>query len=211
MALIAVDQQQWASCFLWLLLCFVIDALDGTLARRYNVDQVLTSMDGKSIDYVIDFATYAIIPTYFFYKAQMVPPAWMAPLVCIMLISSALYYGKKQMVEDEQYFVGFPVLWNFVVFYQFFVCQNVPWLNIISVIIFGLLHFVPIRYAYPSRSRQFFKSHLLISTLGLLASLVILLKHPLSGTFWNIILGIVGIYFISFAVYDTIRDRYPRQ
>lgn len=205
MAIVAIDEGDWRASFLWLLLCFVIDGLDGTLARKFDVEKVLPYMDGKSIDYVIDFAAYAIIPTFFFYKAEMASALWMMPAVAVMLLSSALYYGKKQMVADEQYFVGFPVLWNFVVYFQFFICHNIQWLNIASVIFFGILHFVPIRFAYPSRSRQFFKSHLLVSIVGLGAALTILLQYPKTNSILDGIVILGGIYFIGFAVYDTMK------
>jgi len=203
MALVAIDIEDWRACFLWLLLCFIIDALDGSLARRYRVNEVLPHMDGKSIDYVIDFAAYAIIPTFFFYKAEMASEVWMIPSIAVMLLSSALYYGKKQMVADEQYFVGFPVLWNFVVYFQFFICHNVQWLNVAAVFFFGILHFVPIRFAYPSRSRQFFKSHLIISIIGLAAAIAVLWQYPDTNYILDGLVVLGGLYFIGFAVYDT--------
>ncbi len=205
MALVAIDKGDWRETFLWLILCFIIDALDGSLARKFNVEVVLPHMDGKSIDYVIDFAAYAIIPTFFFYKAEMASAAWMLPAVAVMLLSSALYYGKKKMVADEQYFIGFPVLWNFVVYFQFFICHNIQWVNVASVFFFGVLHFIPIRFAYPSRSRQFFKSHLIISIVGLSAALAILWQYPNTNSILDTLVILGGLYFIGFAFYDTLR------
>ncbi|MFT6808718.1 MAG: phosphatidylcholine synthase [Saprospiraceae bacterium] len=205
MALVSIDNDDWRTTFLWLVLCFIIDALDGSLARKFNVETVLPHMDGKSIDYVIDFAAYAIIPTFFFYKAEMASEIWMFPTVAVMLLSSALYYGKKQMVADEQFFIGFPVLWNFVVYFQFFICHNIQWVNVASVFFFGILHFVPIRFAYPSRSRQFFISHLIISIIGLGAALAILWQYPKTNSILDCVVVLGGIYFIGFAIYDTLR------
>lgn len=165
-------------------------------------------MDGKMIDYVIDFAAYAIIPTYFFYKAEMASATWMIPCVAIMLLTSALYYGKKEMVADQQFFVGFPVLWNFVVYFQFFICHNIQWLNVVSVILFGILHFVPIKFAYPSMSREYFKSHLVISILGLAAAFTVLWEFPNTHLWLDTMVILGGIYFSGFAIYDTLyRDR----
>lgn len=204
MAIVAIDQLHWRSAFIWLLICFIIDSLDGTLARRYDVENVLPYMDGKSIDFVIDFAAYAIIPTYFFYKAGMADDIFMPICIIVMLLSSALYYGKKNMVVQEQYFMGFPVLWNFVVFYQFFIFQNTLWLNTISVLLFGMLHFAPLRFAYPSRTKKFFKVHLMVSILGLIATLGVLYFYPSRWLYLEIIAGFGSIYFILFAFYDTI-------
>ncbi len=205
MAMIAIDQEQWRACYLWLIVCFVIDSLDGTLARLAKVEEVLPGMDGKTIDFVIDFASYALIPAYFFYRADMVESHLMIPIVSIILLSSALYYGKKGMVEDDQYFIGFPVLWNFVVFYQYFIFHNNQTLNVISVIFFGILHFVPLKFAYPSRTKRFFWSHLLFSIVGVGGALYGLIEYPVYHPWTDICAMIGAIYFSVFAVADTFR------
>lgn len=205
MAIIAVDEGDWRACFLWLLVSFFIDSVDGTLARLFQVEKVLPSMDGKNIDYVIDFTTYALIPSLFFYKAEMVEDHFMLPSLVFILISSALYYGKKGMVEDNQYFIGFPVLWNFVVFFQFFIFQNNQVLNFYSVIIVAIMHFVPLRYAYPSRARRYFYPHLLVSCLSFASAVYILYIYGQRNLVleWVPILG--GAYFVLFAIYETYR------
>lgn len=207
MAIIAIDKEDWRSCFLWLFLCFLIDSLDGTLARKFRVKEILPFMDGKNIDYIIDFATYALIPAFFFYKAEMVEPPFMYISLGVILLSAALYYGKVGMVADGQYFVGFPVLWNFVVFFQFFICQNQPMLNFGSVVFFGVLHFVPLKFAYPSMTKRYFLSHLFFSVLGLTGALVVLYYFPIRQSMFEIAAIIGGVYFSAFAVFDTISTR----
>jgi len=205
MAIIAIDKGHPAIAYLWLFCCFVIDGLDGSLARKVKVTEVLPNMHGKNIDYIIDFSTYALIPAFFFYKTNMVSDHLMYPALAMILLSSALYYGKNNMVEDEQYFIGFPVLWNFVVFFQYFVFQNQLMLNFISVFIFGILHFVPLRYAYPSRARQYFIPHFIVSMLSLGSALFLLLKYPHSP-FWTKCISVIGgIYFFAFAIFETIK------
>ena len=120
LALISIGEKNWSTAFLWLFVSLVIDGIDGSLARLFKVKEVLPLMEGKNIDFVIDFTNYAVIPAYFFYMAEMAPQGWMYPCLALILLSSALYYGKDGMVADEQYFIGFPVLWNIVVFYCFF-------------------------------------------------------------------------------------------
>lgn len=204
--MVAIDNQDWRACFLWLMLCFLIDSLDGTFARMFRVEEVLPYMDGKTIDFVIDFMSYAIVPTFFFYKANMVDGYFMHISLAVMLLSSALYYGKKGMVEDEQYFVGFPVLWNFVVYFQFFICGNDHLINFLSVLFFGVLHFVPLRFAYPSRTKKYFWSHLIISVLGLIGAAVVLWQYPTNVAWAKSAVIIGGVYFSAFALFDTFKS-----
>jgi len=207
MAMIAIDNGVWSDSFIWLFVCFIIDGLDGSLARKARVTEVLPHMHGKNIDYVIDFTTYALIPAFFFYKAGMAHSSFMLPTLAVMLLSSALYYGKNNMVEDEQYFIGFPVLWNFVVFFQFFVFNNNITLNVISVLIIGVLHFIPLRYAYPSRARKYFIPHLIVSIIALSSALIVLLNYPNSHTIAQLLTILCGGYFIAFAIFETITAR----
>ncbi|MEZ4777429.1 MAG: CDP-alcohol phosphatidyltransferase family protein [Bacteroidia bacterium] len=211
MALIATGEKNWQEAYAWLFLCFIIDGVDGTFARKFNVKNVLPYMDGKSIDFVIDFATYAIIPAYFFYQAEMVPANWMYPCLAIILIVSAIYYGKEGMVADNQYFVGFPVLWNAVVFYAFFVFHNHPALTTGMVIFFGILHFVPIKFAYPSRSRKYFFLHLLVSVAWFVSGGIILYAYPDRSVVGEWVAIAAAVYFGVIAVLDTWGKKKPSE
>lgn len=155
LALLAIRDHDWQMAMGWLLVGLIIDGVDGTFARIFRVKEVWPNFDGKSIDYVIDFANYAFIPAYFFYEAQLVPASVLMLSTVAILLVSAVYYGKTGMVSDDYHFMGFPVLWNMVVFYLFFVLKLPGWVNAVLVLILCILHFVPIKYVYPSRSINF--------------------------------------------------------
>lgn len=155
MAILAIDAGDFRAAMLWLFLCQIIDGVDGTFARWFRVGEVLPGVKGQNIDYVIDFATYAIIPAYFFYQAELVPHPWGLYLAFLVLIVSALYYGIDNMVSDDMHFVGFPVMWNMVALFLYFIFDLSALGNALLVIIFAILHFVPIKFAYPSRARRF--------------------------------------------------------
>ena len=154
MAILAITDKNWRTAMAWLLVCLFIDGVDGTLARKFRVKDVLPNISGKMIDNVIDFATYAVIPAYFFYAAELVNPAWNLPLTFLILLVSSIYYGKEGMISDDFYFIGFPVMRNIVVFYLVFVFFAPSWFNAAIIIIFSILHFVPIKFAYPSRATR---------------------------------------------------------
>jgi len=64
LALIAAVGAAWPQMFAWLGIALVIDAVDGTLARRLEVAQVLPRWSGDLLDFVVDFATYVFVPAY---------------------------------------------------------------------------------------------------------------------------------------------------
>ncbi|MCB0607661.1 MAG: hypothetical protein H6562_24195 [Lewinellaceae bacterium] len=203
MALLAVADRDWRTAIGWLLLAQFIDGIDGTFARMVRVWEVLPNFSGKTLDYVIDFATYAIIPAYFFFESDLTTGAgtWIGTFA--ILLSSALYYGKEGMVADEQYFVGFPVLWNWVVFYLILVFDLAPAWNLILVILFAVLHFVPIKFAYPSRARRFKWLTLGFSALTIIAILVLLWHYPQPALFWRWAAVAGGAYFGIMGILTT--------
>ncbi len=204
MAILAINEKDWQEAMLWLLACQLIDGIDGTFARLFKVKTVLPYMDGKEMDYIIDFATYAIIPAYFFYQTDLVGEEWRLPLTFLILIVSVLYYGKDGMVADEQYFVGFPVLWNLAVFYMVFVFQFPQWANVGLVILLSILHFVPIKFAYPSRTKKNKVIIISVSAIGILTMFFIIILYP--G--WNLWLtGIMISVMLYFAILG-LKDSY---
>ena len=187
----------------WLVVALIIDSIDGSLARVFRVKEVLPHVDGKTIDYVIDFATYAIIPAYFFYQAMLVPEPWLFPCTAIILLVSALYYGIEGMVSEDMYFIGFPVLWNMVVFYLLFVFQASQEVNILLIFFFAILHFVPVKFAYPSQGSNLRWLTLGISILFIGNLLYILFVFPTRHLISIGIAYATALYFSGLAIYDT--------
>lgn len=178
MAILAIDVGDFREAMLWLFLCQIIDGVDGTFARLFRVQEVLPHVKGQTIDYVIDFATYAIIPAYFFYQAELVPQPWSLYLTFLILLVSALYYGIDNMVSEDMHFIGFPVMWNMVVLFLYFIFDLSAMGNAAIVVIFAVLHFVPIKFAYPSRARRFKWLILGLTGLFLLAILAAVWLYP---------------------------------
>lgn len=203
MAILAVQEHDWRKAMFWMIMTLIIDGIDGTFARLFRVKEVLPNMDGKTMDYVIDFATYAIIPAYMFYEAALVPEVWNLPLTFLILLVSVLYYGKEGMVSEDQYFVGFPVLWNMVLFYYLFVTDYSPMAYVVLTIIFAILHFVPIKFVYPSQN-YYFKIPTIINTIIFIITLLLLVFYYPEKPLWLIITAyITATYYAVMGVYDT--------
>ncbi|MEO1518308.1 MAG: hypothetical protein AAFV95_25040 [Bacteroidota bacterium] len=207
MAILAINRSDWAEAMWWLLASLVIDGIDGTFARLFRVQEVLPYMNGKTIDYVIDFATYAIIPAYFFYQAQLVPDDWRLPCTFAILLSSALYYGKEGMVSDDMYFVGFPVMWNMVVFYQVFVVQIPPMGHVAAVFFFAALHFIPIKFVYPSQASRYRAFTLGLTIVFLLTLPLILYLYPKRSPWLTGLALFNGAAYGLLAVYNTYIEK----
>jgi phosphatidylcholine synthase len=207
LAILAIEERDFREAMLWLVAAFLIDGVDGSLARRYKVVEVLPGMSGKNMDFVIDFATYALIPAYFLYQAGLAPPEWLLPATFLMLMVSVVYYGKEGMISaDNQYFVGFPVLWNIVVYYLYFVLEWPLWLNLVFVLLLSVFHFVPIRFAYPSRGRHWRRLTLAMAGLFAVSALGTIWFFPEKVLFLRIPAILSMLYFIFLTIFDTLRE-----
>ena len=200
MALLAASSGDLRQAMFWLFIAQVIDGVDGTLARRFRVTEVLPYMSGKNIDYVIDFAAYAIVPAYMLYQSGVIAGGWNLACAFLILLVSAIYYGKEGMVAEEEYFVGFPVLWNVAAFYLLFVFQWGHWANVAAVLALCVLHFVPLRFPYPSRARRWRWPTLGVTAAAFLAATGILYAAPETQPALNGVAIAALCYYGAFAI-----------
>ena len=63
---------RWAF-FLMLAACLV-DATDGSYARKLHVKDILPNFDGSKLDDIIDFLTFTFLPLALVWRAELLPP-----------------------------------------------------------------------------------------------------------------------------------------
>ena len=132
-------------------LAVVIDATDGTLARRAHVKEIIPWFDGDRLEDIVDYLNYVLVPCVLMIRADLLPKEDDLWLVGLPLLASAYGFCQKSAKTSDHFFLGFPSYWNIVAFY-FYVLKTPLWVNAFLVLIFSALVFVPIRYLYPSRS-----------------------------------------------------------
>lgn len=141
---ITASSPQWV--FIFLTLTTLVDGIDGMMVRRWDVKQLTPSFDGRKLDDITDFITYVFIPVFFAYWFEMVPPAW-TPVLGVILLASAYGFSNLAAKTEDEYFTGFPSVWNVVIGYMF-VIQTSPVINAIVLLVLAVLVFVPTRYSH---------------------------------------------------------------
>jgi phosphatidylcholine synthase len=150
LALIAAVRADWVTMFLWLSLALIVDGVDGSLARALKVAEVLPNWSGDTLDFVVDFTTYVFVPAYAITTSGLLPGVAAIPLGVAIVVSGALYFADLRMKTADNYFRGFPVLWNAAAFYLFLL-QPHPWFAAAIVAMLVGLTFAPMRFAHPLR------------------------------------------------------------
>ena len=144
LALIAIVDKNANLAFLWLGLALIIDATDGTLARKFNVSFWTPGFDGRKLDDITDYLNYAFIPIFFVWQFELVSGYWVFILPLVLL--SAVYgFCQTSAKTDDGYFTGFPNFWNLVVLYLYIFNWNES-INALILVILALLVFVPIKF-----------------------------------------------------------------
>ncbi|MCS0496588.1 CDP-alcohol phosphatidyltransferase family protein [Ancylobacter mangrovi] len=150
MALMAAVEGHWALMFAWLGAALFVDGVDGTMARRARVGEVLPRWSGETLDLVVDYLTYVLVPAFAVATGGLMP-FWMAvPASAAILLTSALYFADTAMKTDDLYFQGFPAVWNLVVFYFFLLPLN-SWVVGGTVALLSVATFLPIKFVHPFR------------------------------------------------------------
>jgi phosphatidylcholine synthase len=198
-ALMLAVSEQWAAMFFCLGLAAIVDGVDGPLARHFDVSEVLPRWSGDTLDLVVDFTTYVFVPAYAIAASGYLPSALEIPAGILVVLTGALYFADRNMKTDDNYFVGFPAVWNVVAFYLFVLEPN-AWLAILLIVAFAVLTFVPVRFVHPLRvqDRRALTLALLVGWILLALQAVI---HNLEPDLWvRVGLFAIALYFIGFGI-----------
>ncbi|WP_291861687.1 phosphatidylcholine synthase [Bradyrhizobium sp.] len=149
-ALLEAVREHWAAMFAWLGLALVVDALDGPIARRFDVVRLQPNWSGEVLDLVVDFVTYVFVPAYAITASGLLLPLAAPLLGAGIVVSGALYFADRRMKTDDNHFRGFPALWNAAAFYLFLLHPQ-PWLSSLMIAVLIVLTFVPLNVMHPVR------------------------------------------------------------
>src|SRR5580692_9153608 len=149
-ALLEAVREHWAAMFAWLGVALLIDAIDGPVARRLNVAQVLPDWSGEVLDLVVDFTTYVFVPAYAITASGLLLPLAAPLLGAGIVVTGALYFADRRMKTSDNHFRGFPALWNGVAFYLFLLHLPPAVASLAIAILIGLT-FVPFHVMHPVR------------------------------------------------------------
>jgi phosphatidylcholine synthase len=150
LALVFATGGQWGPMFMTLGVALLVDGIDGPLARRYKIADALPRWSGETLDLVVDFTTYVFVPAYVIAASGVLPQGLTLPAGIIVVVTGALYFSDRMMKSADNYFHGFPAVWNVAAFYLILL-QPSPWVSVGIVVALAALSFAPIKFLHPIR------------------------------------------------------------
>jgi len=195
LALLAASHGNWPLMFLWLGVALVLDAIDGPLARAANVSAVWPNWSGDTLDLVVDYTTYVFVPAYAVAAGSLMPDALALPAAATIAITGTLYFANREMKTPDNFFRGFPAVWNLVVFYLLLL-RPMPVMAAATIALFAVLTFVPIRFVHPFRVRRLRTVTVALLTLWAVLALAAV-KQGLAPAPWiSAALCLIAVYFV---------------
>ena len=153
LAMLEAVDGDWDMMFLWLVVAFAVDGIDGPLARRYEVKKYAGEFDGVLLDLIIDYLTYVFIPAFALFKSGLLPgwTGWFA--IIVITFASAMYFADTRMKTKDNSFSGFPGCWNMLVLVLFALSPNF-WVILILVSVLAVGMFFPLKFIHPVRTER---------------------------------------------------------
>lgn len=198
LAIQAADRGQALLAFQLMMMTIVIDAADGTIARRLKVSEALPHIDGRTLDDIVDYFTYVLVPIYTLVKLNLIassPFIWAVPVM-----ASALGFSNVDAKTEDDYFLGFPSYWNLVALYLF--CLGWPvWVNTVFVLLLAVMVFAPLRFIYPSKTVPYRIPTLVLGTIWGAQTVALVVCPDILPDWWLMGALFYPVYYVSMSLH----------
>jgi phosphatidylcholine synthase len=196
LALDAASRREWPLMFVLLGAALIVDGVDGTFARRLRVTEVLPRWSGEVLDFVVDFITYIFVPAYALAIGGLLPDKLAVPLAVVIVVTGALYMADRRMKTDDNYFRGFPALWNLAAFYLFLLRPD-PWIAAAAIGVLAVATFVPFPFVHPMRVKRGQALNLVLLAAWSVLACIALWQGLQPQPWVAVALCAVGLYFLG--------------
>jgi phosphatidylcholine synthase len=206
-----IANSNYRLAFLLMVVAVTIDAVDGTLARRFQVKRVWPQIDGRTLDDIVDYLNYTFVPLVLLCHAGWLPrPLWgwiAVPLMCSLF--GFAHRGAKE--EDAGFFRGFPSYWNVVVLYiALGVHRAGPWWVLAILLGLSLLTLLPVRFIYASRPPRWLPLFAGGGVIWAVLLLIMIWNYPRVSAPLLIASLIYPVLYVLLSVCFDVRDRLDR-
>lgn len=190
------------AALLWLIVCQILDGIDGPIARKFDVGLHAPHIDGHVLDLVIDYVTCVVVPTVLLIRMEVVEPRFTMAISGLILVTSALWFARTDQETKDVWFNGFPAAWNIVI-PTFILLETSQRYAAIMCILFCVAQLTKVKFPHLVRVRALRPATYTATVVYFGAFILLSAKYP-NGPQWaqNIIL--VGpVYFVAIVVWRT--------
>jgi len=181
--------------FFWLGCALIVDAIDGPLARRLDVADVLPRWSGATLDLVVDFLAYVFVPAFAIAMSGLMPPPFSVLAGAAIVVTGAIYFADGDMKTSDNYFRGFPAVWNLAAFYLFLL-RPPSWIAAAAVAALAAATFVPFPFVHPLRVVRRRAFHIALAAIWAVLAVVAIARDMSPGPWITAALCAIGVYIL---------------
>ncbi|MBN8964173.1 MAG: phosphatidylcholine synthase [Rhizobiales bacterium] len=142
---------------------------------------------------------YVFVPAYAVVVSGLMPDLWAIAAGAAIVLTGALYFADSEMKAEDNFFRGFPAIWNVVAFYLLLLWPP-AWMCAVAIALLVVLTFAPIRFIHPLRVKRLRALNVTLLALGLVLS-IIAIGAELTPDLWvTMALCALGLYLFSFGL-----------
>lgn len=200
-----------ALVFVWFIAATIVDAIDGPLARKFEVKRYAPDIDGRTIDDIVDYIGFTLLPLLLAWDMKWLPGLGFGfVLISIGAMTSLLGFAH-QHAKDEAggFFRGFPSYWNLVVFYLGISAALLPtvgpWINAVVVLGLSVLTVLPVWFIYPNLAPPRLKPAILFGSYAWALLLVMMLPFYPAVPTWLVLISLV---YPAFYIVASVNERH---
>lgn len=206
-AALGAARGEWRFVFLCLGIALIVDAVDGPLARKFDVKARLPWFDGAALDFVVDYSTYVFVPAFVLATSSLLSGPFDLIAGVVVAVVGALYFADRRMKTEDQAFRGFPAVWNGLI-YVLMVFAPPEWLTLAIIALCAILTFAPVEFVHPVRVVALRPLTLAVTALWSVLAIIALVEHLDPGLPVKIALGLATLYLAGIgAVLQFRRNR----
>lgn len=205
LALKSLSDGNIAAMWGWLGVALIVDGLDGSLARRARVREVIPWFDGTTLDNLVDYLTWTFIPALFIAThIDLGGDTWAWAAAALICISSMFCYCNTGVKSFDFFFVGFPAAWN-VVGVALWILQLPAWGAGAAIVILAALTLVPWTYLHPFRVRRLMPFNIVAVTIWIATTGILVADHPHRSAGLLALWWISGLWFLLVSALRTVQ------
>jgi len=202
LALQSVIDGSTRAALMWLIVCQILDAIDGPVARRLNVTIHAPMIDGHILDLVIDYVSCVVVPIALMIKLEVLPHDTQIWIAALMIFTSALWFARTDQETPDVWFNGFPAGWNIVV-PTFIILGTDQQIAGLIVVALGLSQLTNIAFPHIVRVRAMRKVTYTATALYLVALTIASATYPNSPSWTHFALYLGPTYLATIVVWRT--------
>ncbi len=200
LAILSIARGEYRPAFAFMTAAVAVDSFDGMLARWAQVKETLPQFDGTLLDNVVDYLNYVFVPAVLIHEVRLLPPSWALAASVLICLASAYQFCQIDAKTSDHFFRGFPSYWNVLAFYLVLGGLD-RWMNLVIVLSFVVLVFVPIKWIYPSRMERLRGLTLVATAAWGVACIAMLIQYPEPAA-WLLSASLLYVaYYVGISLY----------